>query len=169
MSRLSVSCFRKIAFAIFVFVLSAVLASPMLAQSGGAKPKAAPKMTPLQMVQSGRYAEAFPYFKEMSRKSPRDPSINYYLGLCAESVSDFDLAELAFCRIIVGTAETSPFVQLARQQLAVLPHKLQPQCAIYKDQIHRWDQSAYPLRIFVSDGRTLGQVIPIAQFLQPKR
>jgi hypothetical protein len=154
-SSFSVSCFSKIAFAIFVFVLSAVHAPPLWAQAGGAKPKAAAKMTPLQMVQAGRYAEAFPYFKEMSRKSPRDPSINYYLGLCAESVRDFDLAELAFCKIVVGTPEKSPFVPLAWKQLSALPHKLEPQCAIYKDQIHRWDQSAYPLRIFVSDGRTL--------------
>lgn len=112
-------------------------------------------LTPLQMVQSGRNVEALPYFKAMAKNTPRDPSVNYYLGVCAESARDLDLAEMAFCRVVVATKPESPFVPLAQKRLQVLPHHLQPQCCLYKDETRLWDRSAYPLRVFVTNGRTL--------------
>lgn len=33
-------------------------------------------------VQEGKYAEAYPYFKEMLAKYPKDPTYNYYVGRC---------------------------------------------------------------------------------------
>jgi hypothetical protein len=129
-----------------------LLASWPYAWCKGAPAKS--KMSPLQLVQAGKYAEALPGFKQMAAKSPRDPSINYYLGLCAESVRDYDLAESAFCRVVVGTSPASPFVPLAQRQLAVLPHKLEPQCTLTNGKLCRWDKGRQ-VRIFVSDGRTI--------------
>jgi predicted Zn-dependent protease len=108
----------------------------------------------MQMVQSGRYVQALPVFKEMAAKNPRDPSINYYLGLCAQSAHEYDLAELAFSRILVGTAPASPFVPLAKRQLLTLPHKLDPQCALTNGRLYRW-QTGKVVRIWISDGRMI--------------
>jgi hypothetical protein len=139
--------------ATIVLILILINLPSVFAQATASNKNAA--MTPLQLVQSGRYSEALPYFKSMANTTPRDPSINYYLGLCAESVYDYALAELAFCRIVVATQPASPFVPLAQKQLHALPHQLEPQCCLYKNQTRLWDRSAYPLRIFISAGRTL--------------
>jgi len=152
--------FRTVLAALCAFLLTSPCFSCLpsaFAQSKSAQKKAT--MTPLYLVQTGRYVEALPYFKAMANKTPRDPSINYYLGLCAESAHDYDLAELAFCRIIVGTLPASPFVALAKQRLQSLPHRLMPHCCLEGDISRRWDKAAYPLRLYISDGRTLAPTI----------
>jgi predicted Zn-dependent protease len=111
-------------------------------------------MTPLQLVQSGRYTQALPGFKKMAAQSPGDPSINYYLGLCAMSARDFDLAEASFCKVVAGTPPASPFVPLAQQQLQLLPHKYAPQCALTHGRLFRW-QRGQQLKVYISDGRNV--------------
>ncbi len=118
-----------------------------------AQPQSA--LTPMQLLQTSRYSQALPYFKQMSQAQPRDLSIQYYLGVAASGARDYDLAELAFSRVIVGSTINSPFVTTARQQLARLPHKYYPQCCLQNEKTHRWSPSAYPIRIFISDGRTI--------------
>jgi predicted Zn-dependent protease len=164
-SNLQTNRYILTASTIIGFILILLSLPAAFGQVNASKTKAV--MTPLQMVQSGRYSQALPYFKAMAQKTPRDPSINYYLGLCAESAHEYDLAELAFCRIVVGTPPASPFVPLAQTQLRTLPHHLEPQCALKQDKISQWDRSAYPLRIFISDGRmTTGH--PLGGILDPQ-
>lgn len=112
-------------------------------------------LTPIQLLQTGRYSEALPRLKQMAQAQPRDPSVQYYLGVAASGARDYDLAELAFSRVVVGSSINSPFVATARQQLARLPHRYYPQCCLQNDKTHRWSPSAYPVRIFISDGRTV--------------
>jgi len=109
-------------------------------------------MSPLQLVQSGRYVQALPAFKKMAAQSPGDPSINYYLGLCAMSAREYDLAEASFCKVVAGTPPASPFVPLAQRQLLSLPHKYAPQCALTNGKLWRW-QRGQNVKIYVSDGR----------------
>ncbi|MFA7335354.1 MAG: matrixin family metalloprotease [Candidatus Obscuribacterales bacterium] len=118
-------------------------------------PRQQQTQTPLQMVQSGRYSQALPHFKAMAMAQPRDLSVQYYLGLCATSARDYALAELAFCKVVVAGQPASPFTVLAKRQLAGLPNKLAPQCCLQNQKTHRWDPSANPIRIYVSDGRDL--------------
>ena len=107
------------------------------------------------MVQSGRYSQALPHFKAMAMAQPRDLSVQYYLGLCATSARDYALAELAFCKVVVAGQPASPFTVLAKKQLAGLPNRLAPQCCLQNEKTHRWDPSANPIRIYISDGRDL--------------
>jgi len=137
-----------------------VQSDPAFAQSQArtAKlPQATTSQTPLQMVQSGRYSQALPYFKAMAQNQPRDLSVQYYLGLCAISVRDYALAELAFSKVVVAGQPGSPFVTLATKQLANLPNKLIPQCCLQNAKTHRWDPQANPIRVYISDGRDLPQ------------
>jgi hypothetical protein len=133
-------------------LLSSALANLSPVFAGDAIP--ASSMTPLQLIQSGRYVQAFPAIKRMQAASPGDPSLNYYLGMCAVSMHDPDLAEACFCRVVVGTPAESPFVPLAKQQLLMLPHKYAPQCALTHGFLYRW-KTGQQLRIYLSDGRTV--------------
>jgi len=130
--------------------LTACLASLAGALAKDAAPVSA--MTPLQLVQSGRYAQALSAFKKMAAQSPGDPSINYYLGLCAMGGREYDLAEASFCKVVAGTPPASPFVPLAQRQLQSLPHKYAPQCALTNGKLWRW-QRGQNVKIYVSDGR----------------
>lgn len=112
-------------------------------------------MTPLQMMQSGRYTQALPYFKSMAQAQPRDMSVQYYLGTCAEGARDYNLAVASFCKVVVDSLPESAFAQNARKRLESLPDHLRPQCCIQNNKTHRWDPKAYPIRVFISDGRDL--------------
>lgn len=121
------------------------------------------------MIQTGRYTQALPHFMAMAREKPRDISVQYYLGLCALSAHDYALAELAFSKVVVSGPTSSPFVPLARKQLKAMGNNLEPQSCLQNDITHRWDQSAFPVKIFIADGRTLpsdlmGRVLTVGQY-----
>jgi hypothetical protein len=133
-------------------LLSAALASLGSAFAGNTTPVS--RMTAMQLIQSGHYAQALPKIKKMQAARPGDVSLNYYLGACAVGVNDPDLAELCFCRVIVSTPANSPFVALAKRQLLALPHRYAPQCALSNLDLLRWKTGSH-LRIYVSNGRVL--------------
>ena len=142
--------YRKSAWTILLIAFSLVFHWPALSKNAAV----VAAMTPLQLVQSGRYVQALPAFKQMALQNPGDASINYYLGMCAQSAREYDLAEAAFCRVVAGTPVNSPFVPLAQRQLAVLPHRYAPQCALTNGVLCRW-QRGKQIRIFLSDGRMM--------------
>ncbi|MBU6454770.1 MAG: matrixin family metalloprotease [Cyanobacteria bacterium REEB67] len=135
-------------------VLATLVLSSLVVCDGGVLAKealSAAAMTPLQLVQSGRYVQALPAFKKMALQSPGDASINYYLGLCAMSAREYDLAEASFCKVVAGTPPASPFVPLAQHQLQLLPHKYAPQCALTNGKLYHW-QKGQQLKVYISDG-----------------
>lgn len=157
---------RRAILAIVLTLLSQLLCQETALAQNKAKPQAA--LSPVQLLQTGRYSEALPRLKQMAQAQPRDPSIQYYLGVAASGARDYDLAELAFSRVVVGSSINSPFVATARQQLARLPHRYYPQCCLQNNKTHRWSPGAYPVRVFISDGRTVpgfaGGVMSMTEF-----
>lgn len=134
-------------------VAGAPAASPSPANAPAANSPAA-NMTPMQLLQSSRYTQALPHFKRMDKEEPGNISIQYWLGVAASGARDYDLAELAFSKVLVVGQQNSPFVANARAQLDRLPHRYKPISCVQNGKSHKW-QNAVPVRIYVSDGRTI--------------
>jgi len=109
----------------------------------------------LPLIQSRNYSQAYPSIKALAEASPKDMSLQYYLGLCALGLKNYPLAELAFCRVIVSRPADDPFVPSARKALASFRGTLNPYCTVQKKLTRRWSRSAMPLKIWVSEGLTL--------------
>lgn len=57
-------------------------------------------------IQKGNYKEAYPYFKEMQRIYPKEPSYNYYLGRCLLFLDKDPLTSIKYLRF-ASTKEVS--------------------------------------------------------------
>jgi hypothetical protein len=57
-------------------------------------------------IQNGNYKEAYPYFKEMQRIYPKEPSYNYYLGRCLLFLDKDSLQSIKYLRL-ASTKEVS--------------------------------------------------------------
>ncbi|MBS1993526.1 MAG: matrixin family metalloprotease [Cyanobacteria bacterium SZAS LIN-3] len=109
----------------------------------------------LKLIQARRYGEAYPSIFSLAAASPKDMSLQYYLGLCAMNVHNLPLAELAFARIIVRSPAQDPFAVAAKKALATFRSQLMPYSSLCNNKSLRWSPQAMPLRIWMSDGRTL--------------
>lgn len=109
-----------------------------------------PALKGMALFKKGKYKEAYPLFVKAAAIDPRDPSIQYYLGISSLYAEDSRRAQLALTKVIMWTTDGNPYNRLAleaaRQYRWPVP---------WRNNLYRWSEKAMPLKIHITDGRIL--------------
>ncbi|MGD9681077.1 MAG: matrixin family metalloprotease [Candidatus Obscuribacterales bacterium] len=109
-----------------------------------------PALKGMALFNKGKYKEAYPLFVKAAGIDPRDPSIQYYLGISALYAEDPRRAQMAMTKVLLWTNDGNPYnrraVEAAKQY-----HWPQP----WRNNLYRWSEKAMPVKIYISDGRIL--------------
>ncbi len=107
----------------------------------------------LKLIQTGKFKQAYPSIKAMAQAGPREMSLQYYLGICAQGVQDRATAELALTRVIVGTEANSPYNVNALLSLQKMQPNLRPYSCTRAGKSQRWAPQSMPLKMYITDGQ----------------
>ncbi|HMW91383.1 MAG: hypothetical protein IPK73_02030 [Candidatus Obscuribacter sp.] len=132
-----------------VLILASGLA---LSQTTGAEAQGNAAQT-LKLIQTGKFKQAYPSIKAMAQAGPREMSLQYYLGICAQGIGDKPTAELALTRVIVGTEANSPYNVNAMLSLQKLQPTLRPYSCTRAGKSQRWAPQSMPLKMYITDGQ----------------
>lgn len=93
-------------------------------------------------------------FKHCAALDPKDPSVQYYLGVSSLYADDFKTAEHAFCRTVVMTVPDNNFAKNALRYLkkfqefrGIIPYSQADATGIL-----RWDRAHGPIKVHVTNG-----------------
>ncbi len=131
-----------------------VLFLALFAKPGWSAPLANEKRTAFSLLEERKFKEAALLFARCAALDPKDPSVQYYLGVSSLYAEDFKSAERAFCRVVVMTSNDNTFAKNSLRYLkkfhefrGVIPYS---QESMYG--LSRFDRSKGPIKICVTNG-----------------
>lgn len=106
-----------------------------------------------------KFDEAIASYVEAAKINPTDPSIQYFIGLCAMYKDDYKMAARALSRAIVMAPANNRYAILAlrcfesrrKEFELVKPYS----CVAGDNKTWRWQKSSMPLRVYLSNGEEL--------------
>lgn len=108
-----------------------------------------------QLFQQKKYKDAYNFFNKAAKANPRDPIIQFYLGLSAIYTSNMRIAKSALAKAVVATNFNTAYHKRAKEYLHKYFRESAYSCLLKRRNLASWDKSAMPLKIYISDGRML--------------
>lgn len=107
------------------------------------------------LINQKKFREAEKVLKNACKRTPRNPSLQFYLGVASLYTKQMAQGQKSFCNTVIMTTHKDPWNIKAQSYLAkyfrIRPY---PTLIAHKSLV-RWSTQAMPLKIYVTDGRVL--------------